>query len=147
MAIEYLHVLNSNVMDDQCVDEDTEPPTEESTDEPTDETTNDNTTNNSSDNTDPSTLTSEITTATNPVVPLQNQSINHVWMGLSILFLVTTIFMLAGICYFIRLYRRLIFTQSMPPVDVRTINYLPRLQVVNSVNDGDHVIVGIDKKY
>lgn len=152
MAMEYVYVLNSDVMDDDCVDEDTEPPTDaptdwpsnEFTDDPTDETDNGNTIDNSSENADTSTTVSDNTTAT-PATNFQKQS--TVWMSLSILFFATTIITLAGIYYFIWLYRRKTCTQSMTTsVYVEPIKHLPRLQVVNSVNnDGDHVIVGMDK--
>lgn len=158
MAMEYFHVLNSDVQSDDCVDEDTEPPvtTEEPTDEPTDETTDepqqpteptDEQTNEitdfPTDETDGFETTETFTiTTTTPAAETESKAV-YLWMSLTILFIVTTLTTLAGIYYFIWLYRRLQYVTAANVVGMTST--LPRLQVKNSVNDGDHVIVGIDK--
>ncbi|XP_037032610.1 mucin-2-like [Bradysia coprophila] len=213
MAMEYLFVLNSELANDECVDEETDPiitdptdetpptdytteptdpsedpsPTDELTDDPTDDPTIDPTesstiisteptddpfptedptvdpieppttvspdepfptdeTTNETEN-DTSTTPSYSPSTTTAESPRESQSATNVWMGLSILFFATTIIALAGFYYFVWLYRRLLTSMKYVTRSGDVTNTLPRLQVKNSVIDGDSVIVGIDNKY
>lgn len=114
------------------------------TDDPTEEPVENTTDNDSSTNTDPS-MTTNDTTMTTPQEPIYiSQSSIYVWMSLSILFFITTAASLAGIYYFIRLYRKVTPIRPITSNNVKTMTNLPRLVMTNNVN-GNHVIVGMDK--
>ncbi|KAG4070664.1 hypothetical protein HA402_013584 [Bradysia odoriphaga] len=179
MAMEYLFVLNSELPNGECVDEETNPIITDPTDEtpPTDSTTEPTypsedpfpTEDPTVDPTEPPTTvspdepfpTDETTTETENETSTtpsdststtaesrqETQSATNVWMGLSILFFATTIIALAGFYYFVWLYRRLLTSMKYVTTPGDVTNTLPRLQVKNSVIDGDSVIVGIDNKY
>lgn len=110
---------------------------------PEDPTETDSTTDSDiTENTEPSTTTSFITT-TSPIN--LSQSSTYIWMSLSILFFLTSVVTLAGIYYFIWLYRKAV---SMLPIisdNVKTVENLPRLKVKNS-ETGDMVIVGMETR-